>query len=66
MVIKIIEILGISSKSFEDAVATGVERASKTVKNISGVDIVGQTATVENGKLTEFRVDMKLAFTVEE
>lgn len=66
MVIKIIEILGISDKSFEDAISSGVARASKTVKNITGVDVVGQTAKVSDGKVTEFRVDMKLAFTVED
>jgi flavin-binding protein dodecin len=66
MVVKIVEILGISPVSFEDAIATGVARASKTVKHITGVDVVGQTAKVEDGKVTEYRVDMKLAFTVED
>ena len=66
MVVKIIEILGVSPKSFEDAIAQGVARASKTVKNITGVDVLGQTASVKNGKVTEYRVDMKLAFVVED
>ncbi|MEY4744735.1 MAG: hypothetical protein RL272_680 [Candidatus Parcubacteria bacterium] len=66
MVVKIIEILGVSPKSFEDAIAQGVSRASKTVKNITGVDVLGQTADVKNGKITEYRVDMKLAFVVED
>lgn len=66
MVVKIIEILGVSPKSFEDAISQGVSRASKTVKNITGVDVLAQTAEVKNGKITEFRVDMKLAFVVED
>jgi flavin-binding protein dodecin len=66
MVIKVVEIVGVSSESFEDAISQGVERASRTIKHISGVDVVGQTAKVEEGKITEYRVDMKLAFRVEE
>lgn len=64
MVVKIIEVVGVSTKGFEDAVTSGVERAAKTVENISGVDVIGQTAKVENGKVTEYHVNMKLAFVV--
>lgn len=66
MVVKIIEILGVSPKSFEDAIAQGVSRASKTVKNITGVDVLAQTAEVKGAKITEYRVNMKLAFVVED
>ena len=66
MVVKIIEVIGISTSSFEDAVSQGVARASKTVKNINGLDILGQTAEVKDGKITEYRVNMKLAFVVED
>lgn len=66
MVIKIIEVIGVSAKSFDDAVASAVERASKTVKHITGVDVIGQTASVRDGKIDEYRVDLKLAFKVEE
>ncbi len=66
MVVKIIEIVGVSTKNFEDAIQSGVSRASKTVKNINGVDVIGQTAKVHEGKITEFHVDMKLAFVVED
>jgi dodecin len=64
MVVKIIEVVGVSAKGFEDAVTSGVERASKTVEHITGVDVIGQTAKVENGKVTEYHVNMKLAFVV--
>lgn len=64
MVIKIIELIGVSPKSFEDAVNEAVMRASKTVKNISGVDIIGQSVKVKDGKVAEYRVNVKLAFLV--
>ena len=66
MVIKVIEILGVSSKGFDDAVEQGLARASKTVKNITGVDVLGHTADVKDGKITEYRVNMKLCFVVED
>lgn len=66
MVVKVIELIGVSKKSYEDAITSAVERSSKTVKNITGVDVVGQTAKVKDGKVTEFRVNLKLAFVVEE
>lgn len=66
MCVKIIEIIGNSSKSFEDAIKDGITRTSKTVRGITGVDVIGQTAVVDNGKVTEFRVNMKIAFKVED
>lgn len=66
MVVKVIEILGVSDKSFDDAVSQGIARASKTVKNITGVDIVGHTGDVKDGKITQYRVNMKLCFVVED
>ncbi len=66
MVVKIIELVGVSKKSFEDAVTEAVSRSAKTIKNITGVDVVGQTAKVENGKVTEFHVNLKIAFVVED
>ncbi len=66
MVVKVIELIGVSPKGYEDAVSKAVARASKTVKNISGVDVIGQSAKVKDGKVTEFRVNMKIAFVVEE
>jgi len=62
---KIIELVGTSSKGFEDAINEAVRRSSRTVKNIRGVDVVGQKAIVRDGKVTEYRVNMKLSFGVE-
>jgi flavin-binding protein dodecin len=65
MCIKIVELIGNSPKSFEDAVADGVKRAGQTIRGISGVDVIGQTAVVEDNKIVEYRVNMKVAFKVE-
>ncbi len=62
---KVIELVGSSSKSFDDAVRNAVAEAAKTVKNISGVDVLGMTAKVEGDRLSEFRANVKIAFAVE-
>lgn len=54
-VIKVVELVGASNKSWEDAVNQVVAEASKSLRHITGVDIVNQTAHVENGKITEYR-----------
>jgi flavin-binding protein dodecin len=62
---KIIELVGTSNRGFEDAINEAVRRSSKTVKNIRGVDVVGQKVLVKDGKVTEYRVNLKLSFGVE-
>ncbi len=64
-VVKVIELVGSSPNSFEEAVKNAVETAAKTVRNIKGVDIVGFTGKVKNGNIIEFRANVKLAFEVE-
>lgn len=64
MCIKIIELIGNSKESFEDAIQEAITRASRTVTGISGVDVLGQTAVVENNKVVEYRVNIKVAFKV--
>lgn len=64
MVIKVIELIGTSPESFEAALDEAVKRASKTVRDITGVDIVSQTAKVKDGKVSEYRVTAKIAFVV--
>lgn len=62
---KVIELIGSSSESFDEAVRSAVAQAGETVKNITGVDVVGLTAKVEGTRLTEFRANVKIAFKVE-
>ncbi len=64
-VIKVIELVGNSKVSWEDAAKNAVAEAAKTIRGITGIDVVGQTAVVENGMITEYRANVKVAFVVE-
>ncbi|MEM2908992.1 MAG: dodecin family protein [Candidatus Bilamarchaeaceae archaeon] len=64
-VIKIIEIIGESEKSWEDAVHEGLKRAGKTVKNITGIDVLSFKAKIANNRIVQYRAHMKVAFVVE-
>lgn len=61
---KVIEISASSPTSFEDAISTGIAKASETVKNISGAWVNEEKVVVENGKITEWRVHLKVTFVV--
>lgn len=63
-VLKVIEVLANSDKSWEDATKKAVEHASKSVKNIRSVYINEQSASVDDGKIKEFRVNVKITFEV--
>lgn len=63
-VAKITEVSSTSSKSFEDAVEKGVERANKTLKNVSGAWIADQSVTVKDGKVSSYNVRMKITFVL--
>lgn len=63
-VLKVIEVLSSSSKSWEDATAKAVSKASKSINDIQSVWVKDQSATVKNGKVTEYRVNLKLTFKV--
>ena len=63
--IKIIEVLGISTKSWEDAADAALAEAGKSVRNITGVELTAQTAKVKDGKIAEYHATSKMAFKVE-
>ena len=65
-VAKVIEINASSTKSFEDAVRIGIEKAARTLTGVRGAWVKEQTVTVEDGKVKEFRVDMKVTFLLED
>jgi len=65
-VARITEVISSSPKSFEDAVQVGVARANKTLKNIKGAWVKDQKVVVEGGKVTSYRVVMKVTFVLEE
>jgi hypothetical protein len=65
-VVKVIELIGASPNSWEEATQNAVAKAAKTVRNIVGVELISQTAVVEDGRITQYRSDVRLAFVVEE
>jgi flavin-binding protein dodecin len=62
--VKVIEIIGVSDKSFEDAVDNAVKKASESVSGITGVEVVSHTARVDDGKVVRYAATCKLAFAV--
>jgi len=62
--VKVIEIIGISPKSFDDAIVQALNKASKTIKGITGFEVIKQMAAIEDGKITQYKVNLKLAFPV--
>ena len=65
-VAKVTEIIASSPKSFEDAVKTGIARANKTLKGITGAWIKDQKVVVDKGKVTEYRVAIKVTFVLKD
>ena len=63
---KVTEIWSASTKSFDDAVRIGIERVSKTLQNIKSAWVQEQKAKVDNGKITEYRVNMKVTFILKD
>lgn len=63
---KVTEVIASSPKSFEDAVSNGISRADKTLKNITGAWVKDQNVVVEKGKVTEYRVVMKVTFVLKD
>ena len=59
---RVTEIISSSSKSFEDAIEKGIARAAKTLKSVEGAWIKEQKVIVKNGKIAEYRVDLKVTF----
>jgi len=64
-VLKVIEVLSNSEKSWEDAAKKAVAHAGRSVKNIRSVYVQDQSAIVKDGSITEFRVNVKITFEVE-
>jgi dodecin len=63
-VVKIIEILAESEKSWEDATKVALDEAKKTVRNIKSVYVKDFQAIVENDEITRYRVNVKISFVV--
>ncbi|GAA4825493.1 hypothetical protein GCM10011365_05920 [Marinicella pacifica] len=65
-VAKVTEIISSSDDSFEDAIEKGVERANKTLKNVAEAWVASQKVTVENGRIDQYRVVLKVSFVLKD
>jgi flavin-binding protein dodecin len=64
-VAKVVELTASSPTSFEDAVKSGIEKAAETLRNIQGAWVSEEKVDVEDGKITAFRVTLRITFLVE-
>ena len=64
-VAKVIEISARSETSFEDAIDQGIKRACRSVDNVRGAWIKEQKVSIENGRITSYRVNMQLTFVLD-
>jgi len=64
-VARVTKITASSKKSFDDAIHQGLERAAKTVRGITGLEIISQKGKIEGGKIFEYRVTMEVTFVLE-
>jgi dodecin len=65
-VVKVIEMIATSSESFDDAIAKGISTAAQSLRHITGADVKHMTVAVRGGKVSQYRVDLKVAFALEE
>ena len=63
--IKIIELVGVSSKSWHDAVQEALKEAAKSLHGISGIHVLSTTAEVKDNKISEYRTTVNVAFRIE-
>ncbi len=64
-VIKTIDLVGVSSESWRDAAHQALAEASKTIRGIESMDILGTSAVVQDGKIAEYHTHVQIAFRIE-
>jgi len=64
--LKVVEVLAESDKSFDDAAQLAVTNASKTVRNIKSIYIKEMTASVDNNQITKYRINAKISFVLDD
>ncbi|MGD8983348.1 MAG: dodecin family protein [Desulfobacteraceae bacterium] len=64
-VARVSEVIAASPISFDEAVKAGFERANSTLRNITGLRIIEQRVSVEDGRISEYRVRMEVIFVLE-
>ncbi len=63
---RVTEIISASSNGFDEAVASGISRANETLKNVTGAWVKDQKVTVTDGKISEYRVTLKVTFILQD
>ena len=63
---RVIEIVGSSSTSTDEAIRNGIQRASKTLRNLRWFEVVGTRGHIEGGHIHHFQVTLKVGFTMED
>ncbi|HYS53999.1 MAG TPA: dodecin [Thermoanaerobaculia bacterium] len=63
---KMVELVGTSGKSFADAAAQGVKRASKTLRNLDWFEVTEMRGRIQNGKVVQYQVKVKVGFRLED
>jgi len=64
-VVKVLELVGDSPKSWQDAAENACVEAARTVDQIKAVEVTNMTASVEDGKIVEYKANIKVAFVVD-
>lgn len=64
-VARVTEIIASSPDGFREAVEEGVDRAAKTLRNLTGLEVIRKTVKVEKGLILEYRVEMKVIFLLD-
>ncbi len=65
-VARVTEIISGSKNSFQDAITNGIERANETLKNVEGAWVKDQSIILDNGKIKEYRVVLKVTFVLKD
>ncbi|NIP39393.1 MAG: dodecin domain-containing protein [Candidatus Dadabacteria bacterium] len=64
-VARISEVIGSSTKSWDDAVNNALKRANKTLRGLTGIEVTKMNAHIEDGKISEYRAHIKITFILE-
>jgi flavin-binding protein dodecin len=65
-VARVTQVIGASPHSWEDAVRNALERANRTLRNITGIEVLKENAAIENGAIAEFRAMVQVTFILED
>jgi flavin-binding protein dodecin len=64
-VVKVLELVGESQRSWQEAAENAIREAAKTVDNITGVEVYNMTASVDGGRIVDYKANVKVAFAVD-